>query len=277
MPPYTDGPGTLTIEDIAAYAKLSRADIDAIGTEFDTIRRDIEESLGARDAAYIRRTIVFQRALDVAARLLITGARSKAGVLAGTVALAYAKSVENMEIAHNVGHGRWDWMNDPEIHSTTWGGTRWVRRRSGAIRATTPPTYSAMAGRGRRPRLRHPADEPRSAVGTSASGAAAAECAVGHDRRVGDRPTRLLLRRDRADTEGRNAARYPGQHADLGPCTSDQKAVPPLPARAGTRWCAECEYSIQRETGARLRCQRRRVSNSVPIESEMSAVRLNFA
>lgn len=120
MPPYTDGPGTLTIRDIAAYAKLSRADIDAIGTEFDTIRRDIEESLGARDAAYIRRTIVFQRALDVAARLLITGARSKAGVLAGTVALAYAKSVENMEIAHNVGHGQWDWMNDPEIHSTTW-------------------------------------------------------------------------------------------------------------------------------------------------------------
>jgi fatty acid desaturase len=25
-----------------------------------------------------------------------------------------------MEISHNVGHGQWDWMNDPEIHSTTW-------------------------------------------------------------------------------------------------------------------------------------------------------------
>ena len=25
-----------------------------------------------------------------------------------------------MEIAHNVGHGQWDWMNDPEIHSSTW-------------------------------------------------------------------------------------------------------------------------------------------------------------
>ena len=31
-----------------------------------------------------------------------------------------AKSVENMEIGHNVGHGQWDWMNDPEIHSSTW-------------------------------------------------------------------------------------------------------------------------------------------------------------
>ena len=25
-----------------------------------------------------------------------------------------------MEIGHNVGHGQWDWMNDPEIHSNTW-------------------------------------------------------------------------------------------------------------------------------------------------------------
>jgi len=25
-----------------------------------------------------------------------------------------------MEIGHNVLHGQWDWMNDPEIHSATW-------------------------------------------------------------------------------------------------------------------------------------------------------------
>jgi fatty acid desaturase len=31
-----------------------------------------------------------------------------------------AKNIENMELAHNIGHGQWDWMNDPEIHSTTW-------------------------------------------------------------------------------------------------------------------------------------------------------------
>ncbi|MGV9799271.1 fatty acid desaturase family protein [Mycobacterium sp. NPDC003449] len=110
----------MAISDIAAYSRLSAADIEAFGAELDTIRSDIEESLGERDAAYIRRTIMFQRALDVAARLLIACDRSKAGWLVGTAALAYAKSVENMEIAHNVGHGQWDWMNDPEIHSTTW-------------------------------------------------------------------------------------------------------------------------------------------------------------
>ncbi|CAN5725212.1 acyl-CoA desaturase [soil metagenome] len=110
----------MAISDIAAYTHLSSTDIEALGAELDLIRQDIEESLGAKDAAYIRRTIIFQRTLDAAARLLIAGTRSKAGWLLGTSALAYAKSVENMEIAHNVGHGQWDWMNDPEIHSSTW-------------------------------------------------------------------------------------------------------------------------------------------------------------
>ncbi len=110
----------MAIADIAAYTHLSQTDIESLGDELDTIRRDIEESLGERDAAYIRRTITFQRTLDVAARLLIACSRSRTGWVLGTASLAYAKSVENMEIGHNVGHGQWDWMNDPEIHSNTW-------------------------------------------------------------------------------------------------------------------------------------------------------------
>ena len=31
-----------------------------------------------------------------------------------------AKIIENMEIGHNVLHGQWDWMRDPDIHSPTW-------------------------------------------------------------------------------------------------------------------------------------------------------------
>lgn len=110
----------MAISDIAVYAHLSPADIDALADELDSIRREVEASLGERDAAYIRRTIAFQRSLDVAARLLIACSRSRAGWLIGTAALAFAKSVENMEIGHNVSHGQWDWMNDPEIHSNTW-------------------------------------------------------------------------------------------------------------------------------------------------------------
>jgi fatty acid desaturase len=110
----------LAIADIAAYTHLSDADIRALGYELDAIRCDVEESLGENDAAYIRRTIRFQRTLDVVARLLIGCSRSRAGWLLGTASLAFAKSVENMEIGHNVSHGQWDWMNDPEIHSSTW-------------------------------------------------------------------------------------------------------------------------------------------------------------
>ncbi|ULE34071.1 fatty acid desaturase family protein [Mycobacterium sp. IDR2000157661] len=110
----------MAIADIAAYAHLGEADIEALGYELDGIRRDIEESLGTGDAAYIQRTIRFQRMLEVAARLLIAGTRSRPGWLVGTAALAVAKSIENMEIGHNVSHGQWDWMNDPEIHSSTW-------------------------------------------------------------------------------------------------------------------------------------------------------------
>jgi len=110
----------MVITNVAQYAHLTTNDVDALGAELDTIRRDVEASLGERDATYIRRTIVFQRVLEVGARLLIAASRSKTGWAAGTAALAFAKSVENMEISHNVGHGQWDWMNDPEIHSTTW-------------------------------------------------------------------------------------------------------------------------------------------------------------
>ncbi|MDT5208386.1 MAG: NADPH-dependent stearoyl-CoA 9-desaturase, partial [Mycobacterium sp.] len=110
----------MAITDIAAYAHLSEADIEALGFELDAIRLDIEESLGERDAAYIRRTIRFQRTLDAVARLVIGASRSRAGWALGTASLAFAKSVENMEISHNVLHGQWDWMNDPEIHSSTW-------------------------------------------------------------------------------------------------------------------------------------------------------------
>jgi len=110
----------MAIAHAAAYAHLSDADVEALGRELDAIRSDIEESLGERDAAYIRRTIRFQRTLDVSARLIIACTRSRAGWLLGTTSLALAKSIENMEIGHNVGHGQWDWMNDPEIHSSTW-------------------------------------------------------------------------------------------------------------------------------------------------------------
>ncbi len=110
----------MAITDIAAFAHLTDADIENLAGELDAIRLDIEDSRGERDARYIRRTIAAQRALDVAGRLMLAASSRRSAWWAGTVTLGLAKIVENMEIGHNVMHGQWDWMNDPEIHSTTW-------------------------------------------------------------------------------------------------------------------------------------------------------------
>lgn len=110
----------MAISDVAAYAHLSDADVEELRAELDTIRRDVEGSLGERDARYVRRAVLAQRLLEVASRAVIFGSSSKPGLALGTVGLAFAKSIENMEIGHNVSHGQWDWMNEPEIHSTSW-------------------------------------------------------------------------------------------------------------------------------------------------------------
>lgn len=110
----------MAISQVAVYAHLSPSDVTSLGRELDEIRRDIEERRGARDARYIRRTITFQRTLDVVSRLTIAVSRGRLGWILGAAGLAAAKSVENMEIGHNVGHGQWDWLNDPEIRSSTW-------------------------------------------------------------------------------------------------------------------------------------------------------------
>ncbi|MDF2583805.1 MAG: stearoyl-CoA 9-desaturase [Mycobacterium sp.] len=110
----------MAITDVPAFTHLTDADIETLGAELDAIRQDIEDSRGASDARYIRRTIAGQRALEIAGRLLLAGSSKRAFWWAGASALGVAKIIENMEISHNVMHGQWDWMNDPEIHSSTW-------------------------------------------------------------------------------------------------------------------------------------------------------------
>jgi len=110
----------MAITDVPEFAHLTDADIENLTLELDAIRRDVEDSRGARDTRYIRRTIAAQRALEVTGRLLLAGSSTRKFWWAGTATLGVAKIIENMEIGHNVMHGQWDWMNDPEIHSSTW-------------------------------------------------------------------------------------------------------------------------------------------------------------
>ncbi|OBF60875.1 fatty acid desaturase [Mycobacterium sp. 852002-53434_SCH5985345] len=110
----------MAITEVSEYAHLSGTDLEELAAALEAIRRDIEASRGARDRAYIKRAIAFHRALEIAARLAIAGSKGKFGWSVGTATLAAAKCIENMELGHNISHGQWDWMNDPEIHSSTW-------------------------------------------------------------------------------------------------------------------------------------------------------------
>jgi len=110
----------MAITDVEEFAHLNDADIESLGVELDAIRQDFEDARGERDSRYIHRTIAAQRALEAAARVMLAASSRRSAWWAGTVTLGVAKIIENMEIGHNVMHGQWDWMNDPEIHSTTW-------------------------------------------------------------------------------------------------------------------------------------------------------------
>ena len=66
-----------------------------------------------------------------------------------------------MEIGHNVMHGQWDWMNDPQINSSTWDwdtastAEAWKHSHN-----YVHHTYTNIRGKDKRPRLRDHADRP---------------------------------------------------------------------------------------------------------------------
>ncbi len=117
---YTCGVTALQNKPTHQAAGLTPADIEEIGRELDALRRSVLDTRGERDAAYIRRVIDAQRKLEMAARALLLFSRFRPAWAVGTACLATAKILDNMEIGHNVLHGQWDWMRDPQIHSSTW-------------------------------------------------------------------------------------------------------------------------------------------------------------
>ena len=101
-------------------AGLSEEQIEALGREFDAIHDEVFNDLGERDAKYIRSMIEMHRRLALIGRAALVPSRFPLAWILGTASLSAAKILENMEIGHNVMHGQWDWMNNPEIHSSTW-------------------------------------------------------------------------------------------------------------------------------------------------------------
>ena len=111
--------GHLTVRPPVA-AHLTDDDVAQLGAELDAIKDRVMADRGERDARYIHRLIRFQRGTELAGRVALMGSRNRTVWCAGVSLIALGKVLENMELGHNILHGQWDWMRDPDIHSTTW-------------------------------------------------------------------------------------------------------------------------------------------------------------
>lgn len=98
---------------------LSRDQVAAFEREVDAIRASVMNTLGQSDVDHIRRMIRICRTSEVAGRSLLHFGLGPVSWVAGVLALAHAKILDNMEIGHNVMHGQYDWTGDPALYSQT--------------------------------------------------------------------------------------------------------------------------------------------------------------
>jgi len=94
---------------------LTPEQVEALGAELDDLRRRTVADLGQRDCDYIDGVVGAQRRLELAGRALLFAGFLPPAWLAGTVALSLSKILDNMEVGHNVMHGQYDFLGDPEL------------------------------------------------------------------------------------------------------------------------------------------------------------------
>jgi len=116
----TGGNGSRRFNPDHPLHRLTPEQIDEIGEAFQKIHDDVRADLGEHDATYIRSLIQFHRRLAALSRIVLMASRYPPAWMLGTAGLSVAKILENMELGHNIMHGQWDWMNDPNIHSSSW-------------------------------------------------------------------------------------------------------------------------------------------------------------
>jgi len=95
--------------------ELDAEQLAAFGAELDALRQRTLADLGEADARYIRRIRAATRACCWGGRALLMFGWSAPTWLLGSALLGLGKVLENMELGHNVMHGQYDWMNDPEF------------------------------------------------------------------------------------------------------------------------------------------------------------------
>jgi len=107
--------------NLATPAKyLSPSDLEAFAAELDAIRCRVEADLGERDARYIRGIVALQKRAELGGRALLFAGLLPPAWIAGVGLLSLSKILENMEIGHNVIHGQYDFMHDPELSGASY-------------------------------------------------------------------------------------------------------------------------------------------------------------
>ena len=99
---------------------LSAEELDQLAMELDAVRARAMADVGEKDARYIRRVVALVRYSAFAGRALLMLSFFPPAWVLGTLLLALSKIVENMEVAHNVMHGQYDWMGDPSLNGQTY-------------------------------------------------------------------------------------------------------------------------------------------------------------
>jgi len=95
--------------------QLSPEELQDFAAELDALRQRTLSKLGETDARYIRRVRTVVRVCCWSGRGLLFFGWFPPTWLLGTLLLGLGKIIENMELGHNVLHGQYDWMNDPEF------------------------------------------------------------------------------------------------------------------------------------------------------------------
>ena len=99
---------------------LTNEEITQMGIEIEDVKQRTLAKVGEEDAIYIRRILKAVRYTEVLGRGFLFFGIFPPAWLIGTALLSISKILENMELGHNVMHGQYDWMNDPELNGKTY-------------------------------------------------------------------------------------------------------------------------------------------------------------
>ena len=99
---------------------LTQEELRCFGQELDAIGQRALDEVGEEDAIYIHRILKAVRYSELFGRLFLFASFIPPFWLLGTLLLSLSKILENMELGHNVMHGQYDWMNEPEFNGKTY-------------------------------------------------------------------------------------------------------------------------------------------------------------